>query len=369
MTSSSLAGWAGAFALLVAGACTYDFEVPFSETPVGGGAGGAGGAGGSAAGGTGGGDGGTTSGTGGQSGGEQCGNGTDDDGDDLIDCADPDCSEFTCVEPPPEGWTLGAFAVVSEGEPLPDCGTGWPTSTEANAGLVSDPAQCDCSCSSPTVTCSLATTRYTDSTSCQWAQLAVLTPSANGACDPLQWINGADTSDGLEGEAVAVQSASCDATEGTHTLPAVTWTERGRICGGSSLGGGCGGSQLCAPPTPAPFSLCISQDGDQECPAPYTAKRLRYDGANESRSCDCSCGAPANAACTASTEVWPWSANCQGSPSTTVANDGSCVIFEGPPSNGSFQYTATPSGDPCPASGQPTGEATPSEPLTVCCLP
>lgn len=366
MTFTTLPGWAGAFALLVVGACTYDFEAPFAETPVGGGAGGAGGLGGA-----GGGPGGTTtSGTGGQSGGEQCGNGTDDDGDDLIDCEDSDCADHACVEPPPDGWTLGTFAVSTDGHAPPDCGAGWPSSSEANAGLSAAPdAQCACSCSSPTVTCSLASTNYADSINCQWAQLGVLTPSANGACDSIPTLSGADANDGIEGEAVTVQSASCNASEGSHILPAVTWTDQGRLCEGVSLGGGCEDGQACVPATPTSFSLCISRSGDHQCPAPHTDKTLRYADVNDSRSCDCSCGPPANAACTASTEVWPSSGNCQGNPSTIVDNDGSCVTFAGPPSNGSFQYTATPSSDPCPVQDQPTGEATPTGAVTVCCLP
>ncbi len=365
MKLSSLALWAGVSALVVAGACTYDFQEPFSETPVGGGAGGFGGGGASGGGGVGG----TTSGTGGQGGGEQCGNGTDDDGDQLIDCEDPDCSDFACVDPPPDGWTLGALAVVSAGDLIPDCGAGWPSSSEANAGLSAPPAQCDCSCSSPTVTCTLATTAYYDAFACHWAQLDLLTPTANGACDSLANVSGADATDGLDGHPVAVAIASCDPAEGTHTLPAVSWSDQGRLCQGAGLGGGCDDSQVCVPSSTPPFDLCISREGDHDCPAPYTEKTLRYGQVVDSRSCDCSCGQPGNASCTASTEVWPSSSSCQGSPSTTVPNDGSCVSFEGPPMNGSFRYTATGTGEPCTPSGQPTGEATAADLATLCCLP
>jgi len=116
--------------------------------------------------------------------------------------------------------------------------------------------------------------------------------------------------------------------------------------------------------------LCIRQSGDHDCPEPYTGKRIVHGGVDDQRGCDCSCGAPAGAACTAETEVWSYSTSCSGPPDATVSNDGACTEYnDGPVHNGSIRYTATPSGGACPAQGQPTGEITASDPMTICCLP
>lgn len=37
-------------------------------------------------------------------GGELCDNGVDDDGNGKVDCEDPACGDYECVEVPPEGW-------------------------------------------------------------------------------------------------------------------------------------------------------------------------------------------------------------------------------------------------------------------------
>jgi len=354
-----------AAALLVAGACTYDFEAPFAETPVGGGApGGGGGAEGGGGAST------STSGTGGQSGGENCGNGTDDDGDDDIDCADADCSGFTCVPPPPEDWSYGAVAVVTAGDSLPDCLAGWPTASDAQAGLLADPAQCDCSCGSPTVTCTLAATVYFDSASCSnWGPQENWTPSSNGACDQLGAVSFSDPNDGLEAEPVSVASASCDAIDGNHAVPPTAWSYAARICADPPEGGGCEGSDVCVPTTAAPFTTCIHRSGDQDCPAPFDDKTLLFGGVDDQRGCDCSCGAPSGASCTAQTAIHGWSTSCQGSSPFTLTHDGSCQGVVGPFAGGSMQYTATPSGGPCPVNAQPAGEASGTQPRTVCCLP
>ncbi|MEJ7732155.1 MAG: hypothetical protein WKG00_23470 [Polyangiaceae bacterium] len=87
-------------------ACFYP-DYTFDET----GSGGSGASGNPSSGPSSGGSGGGGSGVGGNLG-EECGNGVDDDGDDQIDCADGECTDFTCAPGVPDGWR-GYFAVYA----------------------------------------------------------------------------------------------------------------------------------------------------------------------------------------------------------------------------------------------------------------
>jgi len=94
---------------------------------------------------------------------EDCGNGEDEDLDGLIDCADDDCSSYTCAPVVSDGWT-GPVALYLGTDPSPDCGAAGGFTTLAFDGGTLDslgytcPA---CGCDPTPVTCTPTVTSYT----------------------------------------------------------------------------------------------------------------------------------------------------------------------------------------------------------------
>jgi hypothetical protein len=359
--------------------CTYDFDAAFSETPAGGG--GPGGTGGTtSSSGTGGttsssGTGGTTSssgtgGSGGTAGGENCTNGVDDDGDQDIDCADSDCTTHLCAAPAPPGWSGPVTVVVSAvAQALPSCAGAWPSSADHDHGLDAPDAECSkCSCSSPSVQCTLAGVVIHTGTSCSGSVEQTLSPQASGVCSSFT-SQDMDTLEGLQSQA---SSGSCTESGGTASLPPVAWTEHARICEGAVFGLGCEDSDPCVPAPTGPFQLCVTQAGNQACPTGYGDKTLLYGGFTDTRGCSsCSCGSAQNAQCNSATEIWNVP-NCAGGPDATVPNDGVACLHEHllVVSSGSFMFTAAGNAGACPtAGGAPNGTATETDPTTVCCRP
>jgi hypothetical protein len=141
------------------------------------------------------------------------------------------------------------------------------------------------------------------------------------------------------------------------------------------VGAGCtSANQLCVRSAGASFetALCISQVGDVSCPAQdYTERTLMFTSVADTRGCaDCTCGDPTGITCGGTVTLYtnnPCSGNGTGVPTT-----GTCVAAPGLEyfHAGTYAVTTGPTGGSCdPAGGAATGEATPGDPVTICCLP
>ena len=390
-----------------------------------GGAGGAGGAGGGqggggegGAGGAGGGQGGTggAGGAGGGSGGEggtpvaeDCTDGLDDNENGLVDCDDPFCSDYSCVNAIPADWT--GYFVLYDGAPGQDPGCPDEFQTEVylgNGALLAPPAECSqCTCSAPAgQVCDLPNTVNIVDGQCDGSPQTFcgavldLPPNWNGTCQSLLFNGnpvylpsgntcgdnaGVDCSMGNDACNVSISMVAPSVTGGTCTsgggvadVPNVSWTKLGRVCGDPLLNsGGCNANQVCLPRPDGLYEsgVCIMHDGNVNCPpGAFSEKHSFFEDFTDTRACSaCSCGAASGATCQATINVF--SDLSSGVCNTNVGSlpAGGCDDFTPTNpnvSNLSATITQPPSGGSCPTNGgQPTGAATAITPTTVCCIP
>jgi hypothetical protein len=117
--------------------------------------------------------------------------------------------------------------------------------------------------------------------------------------------------------------------------------------------------------------MCIAQMGSVPCPqSAYTQQLAAFGGVNDQRGCTaCSCGSLMGAGPCGTVYLNPAAANCFGpflvnaavpTPCTSIAADTGYY--------GSYSPSTGIDGGTCPPlGGQPTGTATPANPVTICC--
>jgi hypothetical protein len=286
-------------------------------------------------------------------------------------------SGAACISPAPAGWQ-GPFIVYDGNQSnAPTCGAPEPNQIlTAHGDLNPAPqAQCSppCGCNPPTGgACSSMVDVWGDCSKCGSSE----TQAAVGSCiygyGQLYGCNGG----GVTGIAVALIGAdggSCTGTTQTATKPPFTWQQAILGCSaGSFVQADCAQSLVCVPLGAPPFeaNACVMQAGDVGCPGqPYSSKRLVYGGADDTRGCStCTCGpptgirtCPTTAALYGAVDTYcnPQNPTHQAAPFCVGPQD-MIVTASGPPTGGS----CAPSGG-----GAPTGGVTPSDPITVCCIP
>ena len=314
---------------------------------------------------------------------EDCTNALDDDDDGKVDCEDPDCDAgFTCTPPPPTDWTGPvAFFEGPGSQAAPSCGSAYPfLLVDGVDGILAASASCPaCTCGVPKgVACDIAQLRLYGADACMGGG-GTLTIAAN-ACigfvsmtDPAsaQWATA------LPGGGVCFPKASSP-----PVVPPIGWEQRARVCGGGSIGGGCGVNQ-CMPRPSENFgkTLCIAHSGEVACPAgPYTDRSVYFTAASDSRSCtNCDCGAPTGMVCTGKLAL-ATDTGCTADV-TTLTTVGQCVHLDPdptpPPEPSAYKtlrsvvYTpgASQGGGCSSVPSVASGEATPIDPVTVCCAP
>ncbi len=270
-----------------------------------------------------------------------------------------------CIPNVPISWG-GPVALYLGTEPiLPACPTGYPSSAEVRRGgsLDAPPAQCPpCTCGPATGLCDPPTVNLYSllTTNCGFSPSGKkLTSGCSDAWIPAP-------GDSVKAGAAALGSGSCQPSAGIPTISPAHWTQGAHLCSGSAISGECSASgQICVPKIDAPFSSthCVYQAGDVACPSAYPSKSLLHgESIEDSRACSaCACGA---STCDATTVAFA-KAKCTGA-SVEVPNDGNCT--HAPFTIGSLQVSVGVNGACVPSGGVPTGEATGSDPLTVCCL-
>ncbi len=341
--------------------------------------------------------GGTTGGTGGMAGNagssggtglEDCTNGVDDDGDNKADCEDTKCQSvgYQCLALP-DGWD-GPVALYEGPNTSVTCEGNYATGGPNGGKNLNAPnAMCSaCSCGAPNgaITCHFPDLSVYENASCgggyRWtfagADLetnGVQSGDCFGAQDPFSGPNG-ELPSAASTTAPPTTGGSCVPSGGAPTTPSPSWNTNARSCAlsGGIAPTGCG-TNSCVPPTAGGFNLgaCVYKDGDQSCPTgSFSFKHLYYTDSNDSRDCTaCTCGTPTGVTCNgAKFEIWSGS-SCSGTADGTVSTPGSTCAPVSNSTDKSFKYTVgTASGGTCtPAGGQPTGGATPTNPVTFCC--
>jgi hypothetical protein len=174
----------------------------------------------------------------------------------------------------------------------------------------------------------------------------------------------------------------------------VTWESSALVCsyvGRADSPGGCAATDLCvqAPGGSFPAKPCVVSTADPPptaCPADYaaTGPTTFYSDHTDNRSCaPCLCaGAPAGGACNGTVDLYGDSdGGCAGAANSyTLTTDGGCacygksgcsagigLLYVNPGYvKGSFTVTAGTCAPPTQPA--PTGSASPTGPITICCM-
>lgn len=290
---------------------------------------------------------------------------------------EPVCDPVTsvCLASAPAGWT--GPVVLMEGPAdvaLPICAGGYPTlSLESLSDPVADPAICECNCGpAQNVSCSTSITVW-PAADCTAGFPVIGTTYAlpNTSC-----VNVADTTFSWWSLSSTHSGGSC-APSSNMEIPVPSYERQIRMCGTEATSRGCEADEVCAPipSQPLPNVSCIYQEGDHECPeGDYSERSIHYRDHDDDRTCApaCTCAAP--------------DGNCTGASANLYATD-TCNLESAPgsgtlPSEGCFDAalqptirgvrrtgTASFSGDCAEQGYQPSGELTPTDPVTVCCQP
>ena len=149
---------------------------------------------------------------------------------------------------------------------------------------------------------------------------------------------------------------------------ACTWTPRGDC---PSLGDVC----LPAAPVPDGFRVCVSHEGDVDCPSfgPYLDKHVFYEGVEDTRSCTpCACDPPVGSTCEALISVFE-DGVCSSVVNVATATAAGPTCHDLPAGSALGSKSAGPAtytpGACAPSGGEPLGSAEPIGPVTFCCLP
>lgn len=283
--------------------------------------------------------------------------------------------EGLCLEVP-KGWQ--GPAIMRRGETPVDCEGDFDIElAQANRNLIAPEASCECTCGDATgMGCSnIQNYRYDfhDGFFCPGIPSTfgsgTLCESVLGGAGPGGLLQ-LDVDDGF------APPGSCDPVAEVE-IESATWGETVSFCGGQPEPGTCDlPSQQCAADD---LELCVFQAGEADCrdAAPFYNRRNDvFTDISDDRSCsECACSQPTGGCLIESVELFD-GLSC--SPLNSVgevsvdANDG-CVSVPDveverfqitellPPPAGSVSCDAV--------GGTPSGAASPSGQLTVCCLP
>jgi hypothetical protein len=287
------------------------------------------------------------------------------------DCSNPACKAegYVCTPAAATGWSIAAVDFTKDSPCPPGYGTSQTVATQPTGG----PASCGCECSVgslPSCVVGELENTYGDDSSCSIGSVDY--DANDGAC-----MNATHEFQSYS-KVLSVPGATggtCAATP-SKALPASGSTSS-YVCplGGPASTKGCSSDDVCVATTGA-MSQCVIQAGSSlSCPGPYTVSHAVGSSIVDSRDCGGSCACAAQPTATCGDETWTFytGANCKGT-AETVDMDGSCDAT-GALSGygyGSYQYTASPSGETCgAATATPSaiGSLSLADPRTVCCLP
>ncbi len=275
----------------------------------------------------------------------------------------PMCGAGTsCAPDVPAGWSGPAMLYVGTDEP-PTCPAGAPELV-VSAGMDLSAPAADCGCECGAATGFDCTVDVTEAGSV--CGNLVFNPETftleSGQCTTTSTN---DSAFSTNSPSLDVSGAQCDPQE-SATVPPAGFGTHVAACQATSMGECADGS--CVADDAGFDQVCVYTGGDVECPAgPYTEREVAFNSWTDTRDCStCTCDDPTG--------------TCGG----TVAFRSSCggvalpVLYGtvDPPGCGNASqdppamiYNADPDVECAPSGGDPIGQATPSGPVTICCLP
>jgi hypothetical protein len=287
----------------------------------------------------------------------------------------PTCTPATGCYIIPSGWTLVPFA-QNQSSPCPS-GYGSP------ANVVEGPiASSECACG----TCMITTNPCPGPIAVDYDNHGGGSDGGAGSCGlpgaPAQMSNsptsacGTDMYTGGAGllsydnfdfkytpQPNGVGNGGVCSTPGSVSGP-VQFASSDRVCTpNNGQSGNCTGNQ-CMPSYPSPYEVCIAQNGNQICPAPFTAQHLVGTGLSTYTCSSCPCSVAAD--CTEGTLKLFTDNKCKNGEFDISAN-GTCE-YPNPPSNSYQSYIYEPNGVACNITGTSTAQgASLNNEQTICC--
>lgn len=278
-------------------------------------------------------------------------------------------SDHICVPVAPPGWS-GPFALREDNVASVNCTDDYDDEVfRLYGGLKAAAASCSpCSCGAVTGTqCRMDLDLYL-SKDCSGLS-CVSSNTAASVCTDLS-CSGNPALGSIRFGSHVSSSGSCPPSAQNPSLAPVSWDVHAVLCQAPAATG-CGSDSVCLPNSadPSQLSMCVARPGDQSCMAPFTARTVRYEGFVDGRDCTaCSCSAPQGGTCGGSVILNLPGPSCGGP--GVVYPDGFCMELDPPVTSGAILGPLSLTGASCQASGgSPTGSASPTSLVTVCCLP
>jgi hypothetical protein len=312
---------------------------------------------------------------------EDCTNGVDDDCNGKIDCADPACGAYACAASVPSGW-LGpvAFWQAASSSAPPSCLPPFGSPIDGSEGLSASPATCTCACTASGQACSATGVFHADQ-ACASGACATVTPAPSGACTAVP-ANACGSGGSFSVSGTPTPSGGSCTAQVTPAIPPASWTTSARAClygGPTDSPGGCSASQQCvaAPASPYGPKLCVysaATPPPSTCPAGYNANTpaVLYSGFADTRDCGgCTCGGPSGGSCAGTISLYGRGGCAGSSGAATYTLGTTCQAYMGlSPVPGSVraQYAVTAGSCSVTSQPMPNGAASPTGPLTVCCM-
>jgi hypothetical protein len=301
------------------------------------------------------------------SGSENCLNGVDDNADQKIDCADPTCTGFMCLDVP-AGWSLIAVAESAFGDAPKPC------ADNSNPTLYFDgaqPAQCNqCQCSVSGATCSLGEmlVYYTDGSCGGAADVVVISKDFKGCAQlPNVPFGGNGGGSGKVSKApFVVQQGTC-MVNGGGLNPSAPFTKQISACATVPSGKGCGAGDCLSASGSPDGKTCIVGDVANACPSGWMLERDAFDtGYQDQRNCD-ACGC--DVGCQGGSFRVDDGNGCQQGPDNSITQDpANCSPLPDLLDHGSGSvYVTVPTATASCNGGGPNGQISGKQ-SRICCL-
>jgi hypothetical protein len=282
-------------------------------------------------------------------------------------------------------WESPTLLWIGPEDQAPECPQGSTTiSYEGHDDLVA-PAICEaCTCEPPTGSCALPSKLTASTAACNISGGSSTSFNApapwNGSCDGTTQVPGGAAHSLTIDPLTMTENGCASGPPIAAKIVSLHWETFARGCD-VDLPDGPVDRSVCLPDdllSPG-FALCIFRDGEHDCPddpgTVFTERHIFYQSVQDDRQCStCTCGAPTGSLCKAQLSIYE-GASCSASP--LMSNPISSAIpacFDivlpgqalGSKSVESMIYLP----GTCPAmGGDASGNATKTEPSTLCCRP
>ena len=307
------------------------------------------------------------------------------------------CGGGMCYTQPQGGWTA-PFELFTGTNVPPVCPPSSSQVWKGGQNLDAPPATCGaCTCTPPAGdACSQPVASISTGSACGTTTKGCASGHLSSVCSQLS----SNCTGGNGGTFVTITSTpsgACTPSAGTTLVVEATWTPTFVACQADNPVS-CNSGGICLPNPSAggsPFQICVSTPGAQAtCPAPYTTMTMVIDtGFDDTRGCTaCACGS-LEGVCNGGEAIISADSTCAGGTATPDAGAMTPDAGVMPPDAGILGLEPVPescamrnlqAGNPiygmlvappkldqaqCPASGgTQTGSATPTNPVTVCCM-